>query len=260
VADLRRVTLILAAISGSRGRPTLTDLASMTGLPRSSVHRLIRSLEEEGYIASVPGKPGFSSGPLLLDFGLDAHLRLLSAHRARLIDASRAVGENIELGALNRGDVVIIDRVSASGQRIGSGVGERLPLHASAFGKVLLAALPDGDPDHASLSGEPLRRLAAHTATDSDALSTELDTIRRVHVAVDLDEHQTGVCRIATVTSLSPGTNHAVALVMPAARMRDKAGLAIEALRRFNPLIDVAAAKRQYGCLAVNRRGPTPAW
>lgn len=237
--------MLLKVIAKGRGSLTMTDLAMRTGLPRSSVHRLLQTLEDGQYVTSTPNKAGYALGPALQMFGLHTHLRLLSTHRDYLIGVSRAVGEQAELAVFTDDELVIIDRANASDQFAGAtGVGRRLPLHATSFGKSVLALIPEEELGEHHLR-RPLRRLTSRTVTDRSALLAQLATIRNVRVAIDVDEYQMGACGIATATRAA-GTIQAIAVIMPTARMRQKAGLAIEALHRFNPEIDVSAAKRHY--------------
>lgn len=232
----------MEAIAKGRGTLSMTDLALRTGLPRSSVHRLLMALEEEQYIMSAPDKSGYALGPALQPVGLSAYLRLLTTHHAHLITVSRSVGENVELGVLSDGDAVVIDRVNASDRFAGAtGIGTHIPLHATSLGKAVLAQVPDNKLD----LRHPLRRFTSHTVTDRRTLLSQLETIRRLHIAIDVDEHRTGACGVATATNTA-GTIRAIAVVMPTSRLRRKIGLAIEALHHCNPLIDITAAKRQY--------------
>lgn len=245
MADLGRMTMLLKVIAKGRGSLTMTDLAMRTGLPRSSVHRLLQTLEEGQYVTNTPDRAGYTLGPTLQTFGLHTHLRLLSTHRDYLIGISRAVGEQAELAVFSDDELVVIDRANASDQFAGAtGVGRRLPLHASSFGKASLALMPDDELGEHHLR-RPLKSLTSRTVTDRSALLAQIDTIRSMQVAVDIDEYQVGACGIATATR-SGGAIQAIAVIMPTGRMRQKAGLAIEALHRFNPLIDVSAAKRYY--------------
>ena len=65
MANIGRATVILDSIAESRWPMTLTDLATRTGLPRSTVHRVIQALERELYVVRVPDRSGYILGPRL---------------------------------------------------------------------------------------------------------------------------------------------------------------------------------------------------
>ena len=80
-------------------------------------------------------------------------------------------------------------------------LGSRLPAHATSTGRVLLAALPAAELRQ-WLASHDLRRLTAHTVTDSAALEGVLDEVRRQDFCLALEEHELAVqawpCRCAT--------------------------------------------------------------
>jgi IclR family acetate operon transcriptional repressor len=244
VADLRRAKLLLEVIAKGRGTFTLTDLAVRTGLPRSSVHRLLRTLEEEQFIASDPKHSQYALGPALLEFGLSAHIRLIKAHRPHLLAMSQRVCESVDLAILDGGDVVVVDQVDSRQRPSASRIGRRLPLHASSFGKALMSLLPNDELDRSYLS-RPLQRVTPNAPTDHVMLKSELDAVRKVGIAVDIDGVQQGFSGIATATKHF-GVMQAIAVIMPTRRLRQKAPLAIDALQQFNPLIDAKAARRLF--------------
>lgn len=245
LTDIARTTVILDVIADSRRSLTLSDLASKTGLPRSSVHRIVQALERELYVARLADRPGYTLGPGLLKFGLNAHLRLLGANRTQLLTLSRSVNENVELAVLNGRKAIVIDQVQTADQtRSMTTQGKNFSLHATGIGKALLSQLPDYQ--LRALLNEPLAQYTPHTLSQPGEMLRELDRVRLSHIAFDLEEHQSGRCAIATATNAPIGGLQAVAVVMPARRMQQKFGLAIEALHRINPQVDVVAAKRDF--------------
>jgi IclR family transcriptional regulator, acetate operon repressor len=245
VTDIGRATVVLDAIAESRGPLTLTDLAARTGLARSSVHRVVQALEHELYVVRVPGRPGYVLGPGLLKFGMNAHLRLLAANRGRLAALAREVAENVELAVFSGREVVVVDQI-ASPQRLRgvTEVGRSFSLHASCIGLALLAQLPDERVDE--LLPARLERFTANTVTDRTALMAELAEIRRSHVAVDVEEHDVGICAVATGMAGPTGALQAIAVVIPTRRFPGKAALAVRSLRRVNALVDPDRALAQH--------------
>lgn len=241
MTDIGRATVVLDAIAEARGPLTLTDLAMRTRLPRSTVHRILQALEHELYVVRGPERPGYVLGPGLLKFGMNAHLRLLAANRSQLASLAREVSENVELAVFSGREVVVVDQIASAERLRGvTKVGKSFSLHASCIGMALLAQLPDDRV--ADLLPADLERFTSNTVTDHDALLAELAEIRRSHVAVDVEEHDVGICAIATALTGPTGALQAISVVIPSRRFRAKAAPAVEGLRRLNPRIDGAMA------------------
>ena len=236
MTDLGRATRVLDALAESRGPLTVTDLTTRTALPRSTVHRVLQGLERELYVVRVPDRPGWVLGPGLLKFGMNAHLRLLSASRAALAGLAREVAENVELAVFSGREVVVVDQIASPERLRGvTKVGRSFSLHASCIGLALLAQLPDERVTE--LLPPVLERFTEHTVTDHAAVLAELAEVRRTGIAVDEEEHDLGICAVATGLTGPTGALQAVAVVVPTQRFRAKLPAAVEGLRRINPRV-----------------------
>ncbi len=254
MADLGRATLVLDAIAEGRGPLTLTELSTRTGLPRSTVHRIVQGLERALYVVRVPERHGYTLGPGLLKFGMNAHLRLLSSNRSQLAGLAREINENVELAVFSGREVVVVDQLASPDRLRGvTKVGKSFSLHASCIGMVLLAQLPDDQV--VALLRPPLTRFTPHTVTDLPRIMDRLADIRRSHIAVDIEEHDVGICAVATGMTGPTGALQAVSVVMPTNRFADKRERAIEGLARINP--NITRSLRSPGALAEGRHeGP----
>ncbi|MDI9888369.1 IclR family transcriptional regulator [Streptomyces sp. HNM0645] len=245
MTDIGRATMVLDAIAESGGPLTLTALTSRTRLPRSTVHRLVQALEHELYVVRMPDRPGYILGPGLLKFGMNAHLRLLAANRGRLSSLAREINENVELAIFSGREVVVVDQIASPERLKGvTKVGKSFSLHASCIGMALLAQLPDERV--VRLLPPRLERFTDKTITDREALMTELAEVRRSTIAIDIEEHDVGICAVATGMRGPTGAVQAIAVVMPTRRFKAKVGLVIQSLCRANPLADPELALRQY--------------
>ena len=245
VTDVGRVTVILDAIAESRGPLTLSELACRTGLPRSTVHRTIQTLERELYVIRLDNQPGYALGPGLLKFGMNAHLRLLGANRAQLVRLAQAVNENVDLAVFSGREVVVVDQVASPKRLKGvTKIGKSFSLHASCIGKALLAQLSADR--FAELVRPPLQRLTDNTVVDPDLLRAEVDDIRRLQVAVDIEEHNVGICAVATAMTGPSGALQAIAIVIPTQRFNAKKERAVELLHEVNHRVDVDAVREHF--------------
>ena len=150
---------VLGTFDPAHSRQTLTEIATATGLPLSTTHRLIAELVAwEGLARGDDGRYEIGRRSWLLG-SLSAVSRELRAIALPFMqDLSATTGENVHIAVLDGDRALYIDRIS--GRRsvpVVSKPGARLPLHATGVGKVLLAhAGPD-------LQDRVLNRLTRHT-------------------------------------------------------------------------------------------------
>jgi hypothetical protein len=155
-----------------------------------------------------------------------------SAPREVIVALARAVNENVELAVFNGREVVIAAQIASPERLKGvSRLGKSFSLHASSIGKAVLAQLPDERVRE--LLPRSLHRFTPNTLVRRSDLLTALATIRQSHIAVDLEEHDAGICSIATAI-VGTGALQAIAVVIPTRRFAAKADLAIECLGKAN--------------------------
>ncbi|WP_033341314.1 IclR family transcriptional regulator domain-containing protein [Catenuloplanes japonicus] len=127
------------------GSPTMTlsEIATITGLARPTVRRILITLEELGYVRS-DGR-GHALTPRVLELGM-AYVNALNMwdvarpHMQRLVAQT---GESTSLAQLDGSDIVYVSRVAVPKiVTLAVTVGTRFPAPATSMGKVLLAALP----------------------------------------------------------------------------------------------------------------------
>ena len=153
----------------------LGEIADRSGLRASTAHRIVRALVRGGFLAQDSRTERYHLGARLALLGQTAIARYgLDLAQPDLENLARATGEAASLGVRNGGDVVVVLRAeSAQPLRFDRPHGARVPLHASAMGKALLAFGP-ADPAQAVAELEPLERFTPHTLT-ARALITDLE-------------------------------------------------------------------------------------
>jgi DNA-binding IclR family transcriptional regulator len=180
VGVLDRSVRILEAVEGGAHR--FTAIVRATGLPRATAHRLIRALEEHGFLARFPGL-GYRLGPRLLRLANEAmrELPLRDLAHPVLERLARSTGESAQL-YVRSGDVrVCIDVVeSANELRTIVPVGSSLPLYAGSAAKVFLAYAPD-------------RERHVRKAKDRERFAREVELALLRGWASSTDERQPGV-------------------------------------------------------------------
>lgn len=223
---LDRTFAILRLFTPDAADWTVTEAAQALGLPVPTVHRLLAALQRHGYVARDEVSKRYRLGVAAFELGRRAtsstDLRTTSLRVLESIAA--ASGETVLLTSISpdRRTSVCLERVeSRKPLRLSVVPGMRVPLHAGASQKALLAYMSDADL-HSFMDGG-LIPLCDSTITDPLALGQELEAIRRRGWATSYQETNLGLWGIA-ITLLDTGANPvaAVGLAGPRARLPKK--------------------------------------
>jgi IclR family acetate operon transcriptional repressor len=213
---------VLSAILTASKPPSLNDIAERTDLPRPTVFRVVRQLEETLLISRAPDGDKYLVGPNLMALATDAMSAFMHASPVRSILSGLVhdIGETCNLGVLERDSVVYIDRVECSWPlRLQIGVGSHVSLHATAIGKLLVAHMPTRS-RRRIIAATPLERFTENTITDPKALEAEFKQIRRQGFARNNEENTLGLIGFAVPVFDAKGRVVAgLSLHAPAARM-----------------------------------------
>lgn len=189
---------ILARVAGS-GAMTLTELSSTAELPKPTAHRLAGLLERARILARDTLTRRYVVGPALLELGFNALSNSpAQRHRRLLLERlSEKLGETVNLALLSGDEVLYLDRVEASWPlRTDFKPGSRVPIHATANGKLLLAHAEPGTRARL-LRKLRLTPVTGRTITDRARLERQLAQIRRRGFSEDDEEFLAGVCCLA---------------------------------------------------------------
>jgi DNA-binding IclR family transcriptional regulator len=172
----------------------LTDLASASGIPKSTASRLVSALERQGLVAQDGDRGRLRPGPAILRVAERGLLErnVIDVAGPSLDALAAASGETINLAVPGRHGVEHVAQVDAS-HFLGTGqwIGRTVDYHCTANGKLFLAF------GRAQLAAPPLAKPAAGTITDPAALSAELARVRREGFAEAIDELELGLAAIA---------------------------------------------------------------
>ncbi len=216
VQVIARAAEMLRRLAAEPHGLTLIELSARVGLPRSTAHRIVSALAQEGFVRPAPsGK--LRIGPALIGLAVSSRSDLRHEAGPYLERLSHELRETVDLAVLDAGEVLFIDQyTSRRTLRIVSEIGARFPLHATANGKALLAALsPDEVRD---LLPKRLPAATENTITDREALLRELDEIRATGVARDREEYTIGIAAVGTAVRDAVGALAAVTVVVPVTR------------------------------------------
>jgi IclR family pca regulon transcriptional regulator len=195
--SLARGLGVLRVLAAADGPLTLAQVAHAAALNRAVARRVLLTLDDVGYVLARGRE--FSLRPRVLELGeaYRASLRLPALALPAMRRLSAATGQSISLGVLDGAEVVYVQRVA--GARIVDvvlNVGARVPAHATAIGRVLLADLAP-DERAAVLGPGPLEALTATTVTDPARLSEVLDQVRAQGYAHIDEEFEPGLTTLA---------------------------------------------------------------
>lgn len=199
VKSAERALTILELLTSSERPLTFTTLVEQLGYPRSSLHGLLQTLLDKGWVEFDERDRSYRLGIRTLEAGNVFSRRLGLADRAlplmeRITDT---LDETCQLAVLDGLSCVYVAKVDGRQTlTLASEVGRRLPAHATGVGKVLLAGLPQDDLA-ARLKGHRLTRFTAQTIADGERLVAHLVDVRRRGFAVDNEEHTVGVRCVA---------------------------------------------------------------
>ena len=200
---------------------SLADISAALDVTRSSAHRLMAMFLWHGYAEQDPRTKQYSAGPDLLELSLAVTRRLQGGDWTKSVMQRVAdeLSETVHLVALNGTEVSFLDGIeSGRALRAGLRVGQKLPAHATASGKVLLAALPN-DQVEALFPADDLPRLTSSTVRTRAALLRQLDRAREDGYAVNSGESEPGLTAVsAVVRGPRPLLNLAVAVAIPSVR------------------------------------------
>ena len=210
---ISRAMEILRALQDAPAGLTQAELTTRIGLARTTVHRILGALEDEGLVAVSRPRGRYLLGPEIPRMSDAVRRAVVGQIHPFLVELSREVNETVDLSVLDNDQATFVDQIVAN-QRLQavSAVGESFPLHCTANGKALLAATrPVALPSS-------LPALTPHTITSPEALREELTQVETEGVAYDREEHTTGVCAVGAVAKGLPGPPVAVSVPMPARR------------------------------------------
>jgi IclR family transcriptional regulator, acetate operon repressor len=217
VQSVGRVLDLLEIVGDAGGEIGLSELAARSGLPLPSIHRLVRTLVQRGYMRQLPNRR-YALGARLVPLGQVAGTMLGAWALPVLTGLVDALGESANLAVLDHDAVMYIGQVpSRHAMRMFTEPGRRVAAHCTGVGKALLSQLPDtAVRELLSRTGMPAQ--TPHTITDPDVLIAELGRIRHDGYAMDEGEQEIGVRCVAVPVLGALGTL-GVSVSGPAPRM-----------------------------------------
>ena len=196
---IKAVQTMFRVVDGLRDleQAGVSELAQHLGLPKSTAHVYLKTLEDEGYAINEDGRYRPSLRFLELGGEIRQQLPIFQAVRAQIHDLSAETGEVANLGIEEGGKRVLLYSSEPSGGVFdNSPVGQYTRMHWTALGKALLAQFPD-ERVHEIVDRHGLPRATEHTITDRDELFAELERIRDRGFSIEDEERREGIKALA---------------------------------------------------------------
>lgn len=235
VQSVRRAVQVLSAFTVEEPRLGVAEIAQRVGLNRTTVHRLVGTLEATGMLRRDPPSQKYTLSARVLHLA-DVFLQqsdLRSVALPALTALRDSTNETIALHIREGGSRIVIAQVGADRdvRHMYRNIGQPIPLHLGAPGKVILAFAPPAEiADY--LDSGPLTGTTPHSVTDPTILREQLTVIAKQGYAVSWEERTLGVVSLAA--PIFDATGVAVASVNvsgPSQRIRK------QDVRAFVPLV-----------------------
>lgn len=214
---------------------TQAELGRATGLPKSTLSRLVRYFRARGYLHYLDSQGRYVLGAAAIDLGRRASVSfdIGAAAKPILEKLGDEIKETVILGSYipDTSEVVCIAQIPGAieGLRVFQNVGSSFPLHAGAIAKAVLAYLPE-DVKTAVLAA-PLDAITDHTICDPVLLARDLEDIKARGYALSREETFPGVFGIGA-PFFGSGSAVAGSVAIGAPNFRMKAGTVLDYARR----------------------------
>ncbi len=196
VQSVERAFTVLQCLA--RGAAGVSEIADRTGLPKSTVSRLLGTLVELGAVEQSEVLGVYGLGELIIELSASASpgRNLVSLARPHLVELVDQIDEAAGLGVLDGGKVYYLDQVDGHHEvQVRDWTGESVDAHVVSSGLVLMASAPPLA--RSSFLSQPLEAWTDGSVTDPEAITARLDEVKRAGYAWVYEEMSEGLNSVA---------------------------------------------------------------
>lgn len=225
IGSVEKACDILLAFDENNNELGVTEIAKKLDLTKSTVHKILLTLEYKGFIEQneSTGKYSLSLRYFQRASGFLNKLNIDTMVKPYLEEILSKFNETVHFGVLSGNEVVILEKMeSTQSVSVNSQIGKKSYLYCTSVGKVILASLPRAK-IHQYLDNYPRIKHTEFTITDKEQLLNELEQIRQKGYAVDNEERELGVrCVAVPVRNLAGSIIGGMSVTGPKYRMTDE--------------------------------------
>jgi len=233
IQSIGKMMDILGCFSTVDRRLSLAQIATRSGLPRPTTHRMLSALREIGFIEQDARNGNYGLGIRLFELGSTAlaNMDLLREAKPFIDRLSRLAGESSHLGVFNGFEVIVVEREEPTERPVrGVRPSESSPAYCTGVGKAVLAFQRPEVIERLIDAG--LKPFTTNTITSPDRLRAELAAIRERGYAIDDAEHEIWVrCVAAPIRNASGHVFASISVTGAADRMTE------DRVTRLAPLV-----------------------
>lgn len=236
VQVITRAVNILKILGNYPDGLNLTDLSKEIELPRSTVHRIVSSLESNGFIAWDKKNGRVRLGIAIAILGKSFNVDLRNEIRPFMETLLAKLNETVDFAILYGDHGLLLDRLDASHLlKVAVAPGTEFDLYCTASGKAMLSMLENDDV--VKLLPETFKALSSKTIVTIDDLIEEIEIIRQRGCALDREEQEDGICAIGIAFKDPFGSIGALSLPIPSIRFYENEKLLIETVTEIRAKI-----------------------
>ncbi len=214
---------------------TVTEVHESLDMNKASAFRILKNLEDAGYVEREPLTHKYYLGSKIYNLGLlaEPHTTIKRITRPFLEELNEECQETVHLAVLHQGEALYLDKIEGKKTiRVISSIGSKLPCHCSGVGKVLLADLSEDEVEKI-VREKGLPQFTDKTIKDLDRLKAELAKIRQQGYAIDNEEIERGLkCAAALLTNSEGKGLASISISVPSERFNKESDAYISAVRK----------------------------
>jgi DNA-binding IclR family transcriptional regulator len=221
VPAVERAIRILSLLKTERREMTIAEISEATGWNKSSIYRLLLTLDHYGLLARDPITKRYSLGVALMEYGRAVLNGFDIQHAAKpsLKALAQFTGESVAVSILRGTKMTLVEvEESAAQVRISLAVGMTTSATATSQGKAVLAHLPENQLNEI-LRTEGLTKNTKKSITNPELYRSGLEAVRKRGYAIDQEEFEEGIMGISAPVFASKAAIGAISIVLPAFKM-----------------------------------------
>ena len=201
--SIQKAFAILEHFTTEKSEWGVTELAKAVGSNKSTIYRMLATLEQLGVIRQNTDSDKYSLGLKLFELGnrVKVHASFVKQTHSELEKVAEDIRETVHLAILKNNQVFYIDKAeSPQGLAMSTNIGTYRAAHATSLGKVLLAFTPNSSLEvsiNKLLINNSLSKITNHTITEKSTLITALQKVKNQGYAIDREEFEIGLICVA---------------------------------------------------------------